>query len=215
MKLLLVSATRKEIEPFLDSFNLAEGPNEWKGNSIHILTGGVGMVATAYSMGRVFAHHHFDLAVNAGIAGSFQRSLSTGTVVQVSSDCFSELGAEDGPDFLTIDEMGFGNSTECPLTLEGLDKYTAHLRKVTAITVNSVHGNDTSISRILGRLKPEIESMEGAAFFYACRMCQIPSIQIRSISNFIERRNRHNWNIPLAVGSLNIELINLLRKILL
>jgi futalosine hydrolase len=34
-------------------------------------------------------------------------------------------------------------------------------------------------------------------------MLQIPCIQLRSISNYVEPRNRSNWNIPLAIKALN------------
>jgi futalosine hydrolase len=61
------------------------------------------------------------------------------------------------------------------------------------------------------RLNPHVESMEGAAFFYACMIEKIPCAQIRAVSNFIEKRNRDNWNIALAIKNLNetaIEIIN-------
>ncbi len=45
--------------------------------------------------------------------------------------------------------------------------------------------------------------MEGAAFFYACLMTQAPFLQIRAISNYVEPRNKDNWNIPLAIDRLN------------
>jgi futalosine hydrolase len=53
--------------------------------------------------------------------------------------------------------------------------------------------------------------MEGAAFFYACRQFNIPCLQIRAVSNYVEKRNRDNWDIPLAIKNLNnfaIELVN-------
>jgi futalosine hydrolase len=40
---------------------------------------------------------------------------------------------------------------------------------------------------------------------------RIPCAQIRAVSNFIEKRNRDNWNIALAIKNLNetaIEIIN-------
>jgi len=43
-----------------------------------------------------------------------------------------------------------------------------------------VHGNDDSIAAIVERLNPQLESMEGAAFFYACRELKVPCIQIRA-----------------------------------
>jgi futalosine hydrolase len=74
---------------------------------------------------------------------------------------------------------------------------------VKAITVNTVHGKDESIQRVIKKFHPDIESMEGAAFFYVCMMEKIPCIQLRSISNRIERRNRADWDILLSLSNLN------------
>ena len=55
------------------------------------------------------------------------------------------------------------------------------------------------------RLNPDIESMEGAAVFKVCEEMRVPCIQIRSISNKVERRNKENWNLDLAISNLNTE----------
>jgi len=60
-----------------------------------------------------------------------------------------------------------------------------------------VHGNEDSIAAIRRRQKPQIESMEGAAFMYACIIHKVPFAQVRAVSNVVERRNRAAWNIPL------------------
>ena len=76
--------------------------------------------------------------------------------------------------------------------------------------MNTVHGNMASIEKVIKKYKPEIESMEGAAFFYVCEKENIPSIQLRAISNYVERRNKDNWNIPLALQNLKLALEKLL-----
>jgi len=48
-----------------------------------------------------------------------------------------------------------------------------------------------------------VESMEGAAFFMACEQFEIPCIQIRAISNKVEKRNTANWDLSLAIKNLN------------
>jgi futalosine hydrolase len=75
---------------------------------------------------------------------------------------------------------------------------------IDGITVNKAHGSEDSIKKIkneygLGLL----ESMEGAAFFYVANKLRIPCIQVRTISNLVERRNTENWNIPLALKEIN------------
>ena len=47
--------------------------------------------------------------------------------------------------------------------------------------------------------------MEGAACFMVCEKFEIPCIQIRAISNKVEKRNKENWNLDLAISNLNTE----------
>lgn len=166
------------------------------------------MVATAFSLGKKFAVNTYDLAINAGIAGSFDRNLQLGEVLQVSEDSFAEMGAEDGDGFLPIDKLGFGESIMRPVNTD----LQINLKQVRAITVNRIHGNETTIYTTMSRFHPQIESMEGAAFFYSCNQAGIPSVQIRSVSNYVERRNRENWEIPLAIKNLNEVLSNWLME---
>ncbi len=164
------------------------------------------MVATAFALGKHLASNRYDLAVNLGIAGSFDRSIAIGDVMEVRQDTFAELGAEDGDKFLTIGQLGFGEDTFYP-SAKLADLYNLfnnfNLKVATAITVNTVHGNQVSIEKAAARLNPQLESMEGAAFFYACNQANVPCMQIRAVSNYVEKRNRDNWNIGLAIKNLN------------
>jgi futalosine hydrolase len=209
MKSLIVSATESEIAPFLSHFSFKNGSNYLNGNQVVVLITGVGMVATGFSMGYVLAKNSFDFALNVGIAGSFNERLALGEVVQVTDDCFAELGAMDGPLFISIDELGFGNAMVAPLRSKTLDGLLSLEKKMKGITVNCVHGSDQEILSIKERLCPDVETMEGAAFFYACNQVGLPSGQVRSISNYVERRDKSKWNIPLAIETLNERLINL------
>lgn len=210
MKLLLVAATKLEIEPAIHHFGLEGNRISSQYHDIRLLVTGVGMVATAYALGKELAASDYDLAINAGIAGSFDPSLKIGQTVLVNEDHFAELGAENGETFLAIDEMGFGEGKISPLPAAVDAK---NFQQVKSITVNTVHGNTKSIKSIIARLSPQIESMEGAAFFYACKEANLPSVQLRSISNVVEQRNTANWNIGLAIQNLNEELIKFIESI--
>lgn len=169
------------------------------------------MVATAYALGKELAGSTYDLALNTGIAGSFDPLTQIGDVVLVNEDHFSDLGAESKDKFLAIDEMGFGKSRIIPIKHQQIN--LPDLKYVKSITVNTVHGNKKSIGNVLRRLNPQIETMEGAAFFYACNDAGVPSIQLRAVSNIVEERNAANWNIHLAVNNLNDRLIKLIENL--
>lgn len=213
MKILLVAATKAEIEPFLLGHEFPNFPSPEKKIGKHlvsILVSGVGMVATSFAMGSFCAEKKFDLAINAGIAGSFDPAIQQGDLCRVSEDILSEFGAEDGDNFLSADSIGLGKSQFYAPKISGFPIYH-QLREVRSVTVNQVHGNAESISRFVKKFSPQIETMEGAAFFYACEKIGIPGIQIRSISNVVERRNRDNWKIELAIKNLNNTLSQVLK----
>ena len=219
MKILLVSATEAELEPIIKKAQKIQEMDsvlstyELNGHTFDILCSGVGMVATSYQLGRVLASYNYDCAINAGIAGSFLKDLSLGTVVEVVEDEFSEMGAEDGSQFLSLSDLNLSMGDEYSGSIVNRQKiWDLPYPKLKAITVNTVHGSEERISMIENRLQPQIESMEGAAFLYACKMVNVPCVQIRSISNYVERRNKSNWNIPLAVQNLNAELLKFISK---
>ena len=199
MKTLVVAATAAELSGIYDHFQLK--PQAFvQGAAFDILITGVGMTATAFALGQTL-NNTYTQVLNLGIAGAFDRQIPLGALVYIHKETFSELGAEDKNAFLTIDELGFGSSTIEAMPAD--HPMLTGLIKGSGITVNTVHGHTESIQRIALRLSPTIESMEGAAVFYAAQQTGIPCIQVRSISNYVEERNKAAWKIGLAIKNLN------------
>lgn len=210
MRVLVVAATEFEVGGLRAEGGSRNQESRVKNQDIEFLITGVGMVATAFALGKHLAAHQYDLAINLGIAGSFDRNIALGEVVEVVEDSLSELGAEDGDAFLTIESMGFGESVFKPSAgLSDFGKF--NLKQVKAVTVNTVHGHLPSIQKLADRLQPQLESMEGAAFFYACKQAGVPCLQIRAVSNYVEKRNRDAWQIGLAIKNLNSFAVDLLK----
>ena len=195
MTVLIIAATELEI-PLIKSG--MRGAHE-----IDVLITGVGMVATAARTAQALARKSYDVAFNFGVCGSFDPSLPPGSVVQVMRDRLSELGCEDGDTFLTIEQLGFNAEGDVVNTNPLDNAALSELPRVNGITVNTVHGSDASIAAVLERFRPEVESMEGAAFAYACDISDVRYAQVRAVSNIVERRNRTAWQLDLAVRNLN------------
>jgi futalosine hydrolase len=218
MKILIVSATRPEIEPLLKKMETARNPDsnlifcKYGDHELDFLITGVGMVATAYFTGKAI-NDSYDLAVNAGICGSFNRNFDMGTVVNVQEDAFAELGAEDDGKFLSLKDMNLDGVSAITNNSGALHPVIESIPKVNGITVNTSHGNEESIAKVFERFHPYVESMEGAAFMFACEHEGIPYVQLRAVSNYVEKRNREAWNIPLAVEQLNNKLLEILNNI--
>ena len=192
MKILLVAATSKEV--FAEEFMKNE-----------ILITGIGMVNSSIKLTQRLTLKSYDLIINMGIAGSFTKDLKIGEVVEVVQDEFSELGFEDGDRFSVLSDFNLNTKYYNPST--------TNLKKVRSITVNTVHGNPKSINNIIKRTNTEIESMEGAAIFKVCQVFGIKCIQIRSISNIVELRDKDSWNIDLAVKNLNREVQSIISSL--
>ena len=178
------------------------------------------MVNTTYHLTKLLSKNTFDLAINIGIAGAFDRKLNIGEVLHITSDLFAEMGAEDDSSFLSLIQLGLQTPKEFPFLWGELvpeqniiSEQIADMQKVRAITVNKTHGKLSSILQTQNLYNPQTESMEGAAFFFCCMNEKIPCVQIRSISNYVEKRNKENWNIPLALKNLHATILELLAKI--
>lgn len=227
MRVLIVSATEKEIQPLLNRISIRSDLGDslkickYNRLDIDILIAGIGMVSTAYYCAKTITDA-YDYSINLGIAGSFNKAIPIGTVVNVLQDRISELGAEAGEELLSLKELNLKAEDIIKDFSSIKNPVITGLRKCKGITVNTVHGNHLSIAKAVKKFAPDVETMEGAAFLFACKKEGIPCVQIRSISNFVEHRNmndsnnhsgRQNWNIPLAIKNLNEIAIQILDEI--
>jgi len=215
LKILLVAATAREVNPitgnmkFQDRIDNTFGSYKYGNIEVDVLITGVGAVFTTYYLTQTLAYRSYDLVINAGIAGSFDNYLELGYIVNVYQEQFSDLGIEDKDEFYTVFEKELHGQNTFPFTegvLRNTTKYEIETIKklinVSAVTVNKVHGNQVSIQKTVKKFRAEVETMEGAAFFFVCMKEGLPFFEIRSISNFVETRRVDNWNIPLAVENL-------------
>jgi futalosine hydrolase len=220
LKILIVSATPFEVEPLRQYLQENFWPHsnshfQKEDLEVHLLVAGVGMTLTAFNLASLFAKQNFDLAINAGIAGAFKgRSLEIGDVVNVTSERFADLGVEEADgSFTDVHELGLVDSNAAPFVDGQLRNPSADgfdfLKKCNGLTVNKVHGFQASIEAVQRKYYADVESMEGAAFFLACLLASVPFLQIRSISNYVETRNREAWDLPAAILSLNKVLIEM------
>ncbi len=217
MKILIASATETE-------FSLAKNAyKESRFNSPHSIEWinlGVGIVPTVFKLSQHLNSDKPDLIINVGIAGAIDYSLQLCETVCVQRDEFYHWGVEDQDSFIDIFSLGLVQANEKPFkdgklyeSIDYLKERLVNIKKVNAITVQKVHGNELSISELQRNCTDvHTESMEGAAVFYVAGMLDIPAIQIRSISNYVEPRNRNAWKIQDSISSLNDLLISILKK---
>ena len=207
MNLLLVAATKFEIDPFLKEKNDAD-----------ILITGVGIPATVFHLVKKISEKKYDLVIQVGIAGTFNDDLNLTDVVQVSKDTFGDLGIQENGNFLTLFDMGFFQKNDFPFT-DGwlINSYPFlkknHLPLAKGITVNKIGDATFQNKMIREKFSPDVESMEGAAFHYVCLLEKINFLQLRAISNRVGERNKSKWELKTSIENLNKELLNIIENL--
>ena len=223
MDILLVSATPFEIKGVAEMVHTdwtSQSGNRytWGALNLEILVTGIGSTATALALGNSLTMRTPDLAIHAGIAGSFNPEFPVGSIVHVTEECFADLGVEhaDGS-FTTVFESGLAHPDTAPYQngklVNPVPAAYKFLPAAKGITVNTVLGSADHIAGVKKQFDPDIESMEGAAFFLACLTFKVPFLALRSISNLVEPRNKDNWDVPAAVSVLNDTLSDILRSL--
>ncbi|MCL6523321.1 MAG: futalosine hydrolase [Thermoflavifilum sp.] len=214
MHLLVTAPTWFEIQPltnWLKQVGQSKGNQNYRfqGHDIVIKITGVGAVLTTFTLTRILHEMKPNLVIQAGVAGSYVRGFTPGRVVAVARDYLADWGAEDHDDFLDVFQLGLVQPQAFPFQAGWL--VNPHVERlainrlsiVSAITVQTTSGSESTIAFRRTRFHADIETMEGAAFHYVCLMLQLPFLQIRSISNFVEPRDKSRWHMQEAIQRLN------------
>jgi len=208
VKILLVTATQEESGSIDSVQKLRRIFPE-----LEILITGIGMVKATSSLAFAIYNKKPDFILHTGICGSFNKLYPIGTVLNVLSEEFADIGHNDNGKFVPLPEKDqpFDNGK-----LKNSMNWGKILKlpSVKGITVNTVNGEKSAIDKVVQQFQPDIESMEGAAIAYLCLKLDISYAEIRAVSNFVEQRNVKNWNIPLAVKNLTTMIPEILNKIL-
>jgi futalosine hydrolase len=210
-RIAIVAATRDELQPLVQFLEREATQHTFQSFQLHqlqidLLYSGIGVMQTMYNLMDYIGHRHPDGWLQAGIGGAFDRSLSLATTYQVSSETLIGFGAQQ-PDGRIHDpfKMGWQDENAFPyedgwLTCPFTPKWD--LQPATGMTSFYAHGNVDAIELLSHARTGQIENMEGAPFFYVSLIKKIPFLSIRSISNYVERRNVGAWKIQDSIKAL-------------
>ncbi|KUK60123.1 MAG: Uncharacterized protein XD81_0438 [Bacteroidetes bacterium 38_7] len=228
MRILLVTATWLEAKPLMDGFSFLR---KYSGNNysfrygdhrIDVLVTGMGMVATAFGVGKALQNTQYNLVLDAGICSSFRKEFSPGTVLNVNEEFFPEFGMSDDAGFKYLQDMGFDTSlpTACKNTILQNPHFNQvmgfkNLATVRGATVNLVNLTERRPNTYHSNIEADIETQEGGAFFFSCLASEVPFIELRAVSNYIGPPDEEGWDIEKAIQNLTFsvhEALNVLPR---
>jgi futalosine hydrolase len=198
MSLLIVTAVPAEAEAVMKGLE-PDSP-------ITVAPVGVGIAAAAAGTARLLtlADGRYTGVINFGIGGGFAQPL--GGMVLAGRSIAADLGAETPNGFISLDELGFGDSTMITVDQELLTRLRAVLPDALVgdvLTVNTVTGTSDRTARLIKRYPHALaEGMEGYGVACAARLAEIPFAELRTVSNIVGPRDRGSWQIADALEAL-------------
>jgi futalosine hydrolase len=210
--ILVVAATAKEIDPFIELTRTGDISNA------DILISGIGLTASTYHLAKQLALKKYDLVIQAGVAGCFDLSVPLGAVVAVKQDAIADQSVIELQKLKTLFELKLVPQDQYPYKKGWLINPNSDILKKTklkivkGISVNQISTSKQIIKFYRDVFGPITESMEGAALHYVCLMENIPFVQIRSISNYIGERNKKKWDMMDSIINLNDSLVSIINN---
>jgi len=161
------------------------------------LVTGVGILSAAFSLSKVFQKQVYKNAIQIGIAGAYNSSeLSLGDIVEVKSDCLVEFLPWEPNTFFATGTLPYENNSKKAKLVKGATVFRC---------------SDTKEMELARESLAQVETMEGAAFFAACKEYKVEAVQIRAISNYATKYEKKEWKTEEALLKLKEFLLPILR----
>lgn len=209
MKIAIYTATSFEaayLRPYLEPSN----------HEFIFITTEVGIMLSTLAIYDSILNKKPDMMIQMGIAGAYNPKLQLGDVVAVLSEQLGDAGAEDADGILDLFDLNFLQDSfpfsERKLFNKHISSWNLTLPLVHSLTVNLSSGTSDTIKKRMVKYAPDIESMEGAPFHYTALRNAIPFIQFRGISNYVEPRNKENWNIDKAIKNVSETVLTFIKN---
>lgn len=213
MSLLIVSATYIEAQRIVESLKMKKVSSflySSKENNADLLVTGIGSVATVFAMMSLRNISMYEMFINVGISGSFNQKIEIGSVINVKSDFFGDIGINTEKGYLPVFESHF-NSAYNNLINNGkiynTSDYPAFfrdLKKCNGVTVNETEKKNF--------IDADIETMEGAAFMLVSKHYKKVFLQLRGVSNVIGKTKKTDWDISSPINSYSCLVLDFIKK---
>lgn len=170
-----------------------------------VFVGGVGMAEIAAATLRAVKAKKPQLVVLAGIAGACDRTLRRGEVVEVVTERIAGIPERYAREYETSGpDLGLPLAAGVTVCRSG-DGAAAKDGPKSAAEGTHHQTPEGNPEDTPGGYLPEVENMEGAAFFAVCDALGVACCQIRAVSNYVGEPFGQ-WAVEEAVGNLTEKL---------
>ena len=238
--IIVSAAVEEELSKLIDSIEsqvfssvggrrVARGYIE--GKPVRALITGPGSVNTVQSLSAAIETARPSLIIQTGCAGVFRESgLNIGDIGIATEEIDIQLGieAEDSRQplnklpFSTIKSDKVDIKNRYPLDVVLVNRALETLKSVFEensigvmkgpfVTVSTITATDNRAKDIYKHYSPCMEGMEGAGAAHLSIHYDIPFLEIRSASNFVGKRDKSSWDLPLAFERGAMAALNLIR----
>ncbi len=227
MRILICAAEQEELDCAIQALRIYESNIAPKVQVDFMLTG-IGTTSTCYRLTKKIveadaAGSKYTLAINIGIAGSYDLDMfPIGSAAIVVKEHFGDLGFMTQSGFRTLFDSKTLDANLFPFTDGALNMpklppffadIAATFKSAVGVTVQTVTGTEETAASLIKKYSPQIESMEGAAFYYVCLNEYLNCFELRSVSNKVGDYNPDNWETPAALEALKEACKELFRQI--
>jgi futalosine hydrolase len=183
-----------------------------KGNDrFNVIEVGVGPIEAAARTAIALSKDKYNDVISVGIAGGFIGQADIGDIVIANDIIAADLGAQSEDGFISIEKLGFGTSTIAVnksivnALKDTLGQSKLNVKIGPILTVSTVTGTSATADALSQQVKnATAEAMEGFGVAMAAKQFNIPTLEIRSISNLVGPRNKSEWKIKEALSNLEI-----------
>ena len=218
MRILVTAAEQQEIDCALKAYdNVKESlPSDVQ---IDFTLTGIGITCACYTVtkgiytGRLEGNP-YNLIINIGIAGSYDlEQFPIGSAAIIDREYFGDLGFDSEQGFEDLFKYGIWKKDQFPYTngalarkvtpYKNIEEALAKYSSGAGLTVQTVTGKESKVKELANMFSPMIESMEGAAVYYAALMEDVPFFELRTVSNAVGERDTKKWDSKATLNTLH------------
>jgi futalosine hydrolase len=229
--IVVLSATHREIDPFLNSLHGIRQQEVGKRpmlsgfygkQQLHTIISNPGLVNAVQALAVILERIRPSLIIQTGCAGAFKQSgLNIGDIGLATEEIDIHLGLEaDAPNqplrplpfpVLKANQKEFTNQypldrrwTEAAFKIlaQRFSQAGNAVIKGPFLTVSTITASDEQAAHLYNNYHACMEQMEGSGTAHLALLYNIPCIEIRCASNWVGNRNLNQWDIPRAASNV-------------